>query len=604
MDRHARSAVRDAGGTEDVRRNEERMNDRGAAGAEWRNATPPRSASRSGLVRHAALIAILAGAALCFAGIFQHGLWVPDEPREAEIGREMLASRWSAVPTLGGTPFLEKPPLFVWIMAAAYHVFGVSAGVARLPGALFSLGAIAVAYAMGRRAGGRVAGVAAAIVLATLVEFAQWSHRSVNDTALTFFVAAGHWALLIARDEHRLGRRSSAIVAAGACAGLAFLTKGFIGPVLLAGPPILAAVAMREWAFVRHALGRAAFWCTLFVVGLGLPWVLAMAGTAGWGAVKECLWTNTIGRGLGATLRDVGFGTHANPPWYYVTGFTQGVLPWALAIPALVTAGTLGRDWRAGRNRYLALLVLMGVLLLSIPAGKRPLYAVPLFPAAAVVLGTWLSRAGSRRGGRFDRATLRTMLGAVAATAALAAYVGFAGPLPHGSTRDKIDSLLAYHDLLAPAAAGVCAAVAACVAWTAVRAGRRPAEAAAFAVAATIVAGCFLIHVAGRPLIDRPLNNLEDGAVAVARAVPDGEEIFALAPDEVTRGVIPFYTGRYLRCIDRTRPAPHAPPWRYLVVMASSEKFIDAETRTHLKVVQSLTLTRDRALRVYRYDAE
>jgi len=65
---------------------------------------------------------------LGFAGIFQHGLWTPDEPREAEIGREMLDSGLSAVPTLGGAPFVEKPPLFPWILAGSYSVFGVSAG--------------------------------------------------------------------------------------------------------------------------------------------------------------------------------------------------------------------------------------------------------------------------------------------------------------------------------------------------------------------------------------------------------------------------------------------------------------------------------------------
>src|SRR5262245_50868413 len=90
------------------------------------------------LLRHSTAIAVAFALAVSFAGTFQHDLWSPDEPREAEIGREMLLDHYSARPTLSGEPFLEKPPLFVWTMAAAYQLFGVSDGVARVPAALFS----------------------------------------------------------------------------------------------------------------------------------------------------------------------------------------------------------------------------------------------------------------------------------------------------------------------------------------------------------------------------------------------------------------------------------------------------------------------------------
>ena len=43
-------------------------------------------------------------------------LWTPDEPREAEISREMWLAP-SVVPTLNGRPFIEKPPLYYWTSA-------------------------------------------------------------------------------------------------------------------------------------------------------------------------------------------------------------------------------------------------------------------------------------------------------------------------------------------------------------------------------------------------------------------------------------------------------------------------------------------------------
>jgi 4-amino-4-deoxy-L-arabinose transferase-like glycosyltransferase len=580
------------------------------------NAARTRRASARPLVlRRAALVAVGVAAALCLAGIFQHGLWTPDEPREAEIGREMLLSRWSAVPTLGGTPFLEKPPFFVWVMAAAYQAFGVSAGVARLPGALLSVGAAWFAYLMARRAGGRLAGVAAAVVLVTMSEFAGWSHRSVNDTALTFFVAAGHWTFLVARDDHLAGRRPLAYAAGGVCAGLAFLTKGPIGPVLVAGPPLLAAAAMRDWPFVRQALPRAALWCTAFVVALGLPWAVALADDLGRHAVKECLWDNTIGRATGGTTEEVGFLTHTNPPWYYLTGWPQSLVPWTLAIPALFFGGTLSRSWRAGRARYLALLALAGVVLLSIPAGKRPLYLIPLFPATAAVFGTWLSRAGSRRGGRFDRPTAVAIMALLALAAVAATWVTAGGWLPSGKTAEKLAAFVAYHGDAMPATAAACAVFAAAFGVLAFLAARRPAAWAARSAVVATAAGFLVVHLAGRPLMDRPLNDMEEGAKALAAAVPDDEEMLAVAPDETTRAVVPFYTGRMLRPIYPPRAAPGRPvqvsmpddfgkaPRRYLVVMDSSEQFVGANTRARLRLVKTVTLNPDRPVNVYRCDA-
>jgi len=578
----------------------------GAKVAAVRSDAPAESvARRRAALRRAALVALAIGVVLCFAGVFQQGLWAPDEPREAEIGREMLLSRWSSVPTLGGTPFLEKPPLFVWIMAAAYRLFGVSPGVARLPAALFSVGAVFVAYLAGRRAGGRVAGLCAAAVLATCEEFATTSHSAVNDAALTFFVAAGHLAFLVARDDERAGRRTKAFVVVGVCAALAFLTKGIVGPALLAAPPILAAAALREWKFARRACARASLWCGVFVAALGLPWMLALADSAGWDAVNECLWRNTVGRTLGGSGGESSFSVHAQPAWYYLRAFPESLLPWIVAAPALFAGGCLASTWRAGRARYLALVALAGVVLLSIPAGKRTTYAMPLLPAAATVVGVWLSRVGSRRGGRWDRATLVFLLVAAGVVAALAAYAFSGGRIPASVTQTRIDALLAYYGrsmrlVSAAAAVGAAASV-----WLAVRAWRRSGACAARCAFGAAIACAFLVHAVGRPLVDRPLDDLGAGAVELARAVPGDEEMLALAPDEVMRAVVPFYSGRILQTGTRTLKAVDrlgAPPWNYLIVAESAETLVDERTRSRLHLVRTVSLNFARRVNVYRYE--
>src|ERR1051326_8263073 len=78
-----------------------------------------------------------------FFGLGAFGLTGADEPRYAQIAREMLARHDWIVPTLNGSPWQEKPALLYWKMMNSYAVFGVSDWAARVPAAFH---AAAVAF--------------------------------------------------------------------------------------------------------------------------------------------------------------------------------------------------------------------------------------------------------------------------------------------------------------------------------------------------------------------------------------------------------------------------------------------------------------------------
>jgi len=61
-----------------------------------------------------------------FYGLGAFGLIGADEPRYAQVAREMLERRDWITPTLGGKPWLEKPPLYYWQAMLAYTILGVS----------------------------------------------------------------------------------------------------------------------------------------------------------------------------------------------------------------------------------------------------------------------------------------------------------------------------------------------------------------------------------------------------------------------------------------------------------------------------------------------
>src|SRR5208283_5974542 len=84
------------------------------------------------------LIALIAFCGfLFFAGLQVIGLLGADEPRYAQIAREMLARHDWVTPVLGGQPWLEKPPLLYWGAVLSYKATGgVSDWAARLPAAV------------------------------------------------------------------------------------------------------------------------------------------------------------------------------------------------------------------------------------------------------------------------------------------------------------------------------------------------------------------------------------------------------------------------------------------------------------------------------------
>ena len=120
------------------------------------------------------------------------GSWLaePDEPRYAEIPREMLATHDFVVPRLNGVPYFEKPPLLYWANAASLAVLGETPFAARLPTRLAGLGtALLLLFAVARM-WGRTAGLFAfAFFLMSPLAF-TFSRLNLTDGVLTFFFTA------------------------------------------------------------------------------------------------------------------------------------------------------------------------------------------------------------------------------------------------------------------------------------------------------------------------------------------------------------------------------------------------------------------------------
>ena len=92
--------------------------------------------------------------AILIVAVYFFGLTIPlvgpDEPRYAQVAREMWQAGDWVTPTLGGFHWFEKPALLYWLQISSYNIFGVGEFAARFGSALFGLGTIASLWLLGR----------------------------------------------------------------------------------------------------------------------------------------------------------------------------------------------------------------------------------------------------------------------------------------------------------------------------------------------------------------------------------------------------------------------------------------------------------------------
>src|SRR5436190_16637888 len=189
-------------------------------------------------------ILLLAGfcAFLFFYGLGALGLIGADEPRYAQVAREMLARHDWITPTLGGTAWLEKPPLYYWQAIIAYRMFGVSDWAARLPSAFDATLLVLTAYWLLRRLR-RGIEVDVALILATCAGMVGYARAASMDLVLaaTFSMAMVAWFAWHENSDRKYLAAFYFLLA------LAVLAKGPVAPFLAALIVAIFAAAQKSF---------------------------------------------------------------------------------------------------------------------------------------------------------------------------------------------------------------------------------------------------------------------------------------------------------------------------------------------------------------------
>jgi 4-amino-4-deoxy-L-arabinose transferase-like glycosyltransferase len=348
----------------------------------WTRALFPGSADPIGLWRwHPFLLVLLVPAALLYPCL-SFALFEPDEGRYAQIPREMLQAGDWVVPTLQGEPYLDKPPLFYWLVMLAYAGLGCHDWAARLVPALALHGSVLLTYLLGRRLVGNRAALWGALLLAVSPGFLSMGRLLLLDGVLTFWLTLAMFTLFLAQAGTRL-HRGWWLLAALAC-GLGILTKGPVAIVL----PLVPLWAHRRLMppRARIALGDGLVFAAV-VLAIALPWYVLVCCRLPEFA-RHFLWEHNV-------MRFAQPFDHIRPVWFYLPVMAAGMLPAALFAPSLARFLLSGKTADAcRRSPELGYLLLSGgwcVLFFSLSGCKLPTYVLSAFAPLCLAAGVGLA---------------------------------------------------------------------------------------------------------------------------------------------------------------------------------------------------------------------
>ena len=354
------------------------------------------------------------------------------------------------VPQNNGLPRLVKTPLPYWVMAAVGHLAGgIDEWSARFQSAASAVLVALVVLALGRAMFAPRAALLGALMFATTVGFTKWGRNARPEMMLCLWITVAMACFYAGLSARRTGRRTAWMLAFWAAMGLANLSKQFL-PLLLA-VPLLAFVVFDHHASRGATAGPGRLSPRRGLASYLLVWSAALAGaiafqflrasvssipptvglaftalatlvplawyalrTGGWRGIVPLLPTALPGVVImfaaflpwmwymkqlfpqaGEVFSEqVAERAAGSPKWavaaphYYLLPLMTLTLPWIGFLPGALAAAWADAFRRHRRPLMYLFLWSAGLVgLLTVSAGKREHYILPMIPAVCLLMG-------------------------------------------------------------------------------------------------------------------------------------------------------------------------------------------------------------------------
>jgi 4-amino-4-deoxy-L-arabinose transferase-like glycosyltransferase len=328
-------------------------------------------------------------------GLGAFGLTGADEPRYAQIAREMLDRHDWVTPVLYGQPWLEKPILYYWLAIISYKIFGVSDWAARVPSTFLATLMVIGVYLFSLRTRRGIADptsraftrvgskLDAALMTASSALVLAMSRGASTDMPLAAPFALG---MLCWYAWHESGRRWL-LLAFYFFVALGMLAKGPVAPFLAAAIITVFCLLVRQPRQIARTL-----WIpgVLLSLAVALPWYVEVQLRN-----PQFFRFFIVEQNLGRFATNMYH--HPQPFWFYLPVVLAAMVPWSV----FGVAGSIEavRQWRnrAGRssasNSLAGFLLLWGVIpvfFFSLSKSKLPGYILPSIPAFALLAALYV----------------------------------------------------------------------------------------------------------------------------------------------------------------------------------------------------------------------
>jgi len=326
-----------------------------------------------------------------FLGLGSFGIIDPGDGYFTEAAREMVESGDYVTPHLNYQIYFSKPILIYWLIASAYHVFGINEFAARFWSAVLTTGLVLATYWLGRCILNRKSGLLAGLILASsplVVTFAKLSLVDGPFTALVGLAVIALTMTIVVRSK----RWWPVLYASLA---LSVLTKGPVGVALLGFAFIAFAILRRPsldvikqwWGRLEPLSG------TVILLAVIAPWHVAVARATDGLFLKVFYLYENMNR----------FQGHVNHQhrevFYYLPILAYGFFPWVIFLPSAVANLVRAARRRVEPDRQagdalllLACFAATVLVFFTMAATKLQTYILPAFPALAILTAAAIDR--------------------------------------------------------------------------------------------------------------------------------------------------------------------------------------------------------------------
>jgi 4-amino-4-deoxy-L-arabinose transferase-like glycosyltransferase len=340
-----------------------------------------------------------------------------EEPRRALVSLEMALRGNLLVPTINGALYVNKPPVFNWVLLGFMRLFGsAEEWVLRLPTVVSMLLTALLLFAVARRHLGRRTAFTAAAFQLTFTSLLFYGSL-YGEIDVFFALVVMLQALAVFAFEQR-DRPLAMFVLSYLAAAVGFLTKGLPSPVvqglLLVGWLLQARRGrwLLSWA---HLAGVAVF--ALCVGG----YVAAYARYADpWPYLAKLLWDAAE---RAAPFGEFRPGRTALQLVEFPLQLVALALPWAVFAPGLLEGAARARIRSTPFLRFCLVFLAANVAPYWVSPGNRPRYMFMFLPFLAVLLAVGLEHLDER--GWYVRALRLLMSVVLTAAAAVLAVLPF-----------------------------------------------------------------------------------------------------------------------------------------------------------------------------------